>query len=141
MYTHCKNLFGVTKLVLLKVSVGAIVLEGLIEQFIVMAGAEPYNDDSTFDAEEKTQRGYCALVLLEFAILSFLYYYAYSQKITAPPASSNSNAQVNSSSSASEERMSFCGFLCAIFSFRDVFGLLTYNDTLAEPLTAVQQKL
>jgi hypothetical protein len=45
--------------VLLKVSVGAIVVEGLIEQFIVMAGASPYSDDSTFNTEEQTQRGYC----------------------------------------------------------------------------------
>lgn len=59
MFTHCRNLYGVVKLVLLKLSVGAIVLEGLIEQFIVMADAQPYNDDSTYSSEEKTQRGYC----------------------------------------------------------------------------------
>lgn len=65
VYSHCRNLFGVTKLVLLKVSVGAIVLQGLVEQFLVMADAEPYSDDGTFDAEQKTQRGYCEQSLQE----------------------------------------------------------------------------
>ncbi len=76
-----------------------------------------------------------ALVLLEFAVLSFVYYYAYSYKITAPPASSV-NHQSAQGSNYGGEKMSFCSFVCAILSFGDVFGLLTYKeDSLSEPLT------
>jgi hypothetical protein len=39
--------------------VGLIVLEGLIVQFMTVTGDEPYNDDSTWSAEEQTIRGYC----------------------------------------------------------------------------------
>ena len=47
------------KAFLLKVSVGLIVLQGLIVQFMSVADSEPYNDDSDWSAEEKTVRGYC----------------------------------------------------------------------------------
>ena len=46
MYDHCINLFGVLKLVLLKVSVGAIVLQGLIENML-------------FSGQEDSLRAYC----------------------------------------------------------------------------------
>lgn len=62
VYAHSSNLFGLVKLLLLKCSVGLIVLEGLICSFLVNSGKTPYNDDDgddTYDAEEKTQRGYC----------------------------------------------------------------------------------
>lgn len=130
VYANCKNLYGIVKLLLLKFSVGMIVLEGLIEQFIVLAGASPYGDDGPYDTAENTQREYCALVLLEFAIISLVYYYAYSYKITAPPASS-SNTNVTA-----VEGLSFGSFMCQVFAFTDVFGLLTYTDAMNEPLTA-----
>jgi hypothetical protein len=36
--------------------------QGLICNFLVASGKEPYNDDDgddTYDADQKTQRGYC----------------------------------------------------------------------------------
>ena len=59
VYANCKNLYGIVKLLLLKFSVGMIVLEGLIEQFIVLAGVSPYDDDGPYDTAENTQREYC----------------------------------------------------------------------------------
>ena len=58
------NLFGIVKLLLLKVSVGAIVVQGLIESFIYSSGASPYKDDDVFSAEEKTMRAYCESLYL-----------------------------------------------------------------------------
>jgi len=55
-------LFGLTKLLLLKCSVGLIVLEGLIANFLISSGRSPYSSDDgddRYDTEEKTQRGYC----------------------------------------------------------------------------------
>jgi len=59
IFEHCTNLFGVVKLLLLKVSVGAIVVQGLIESFVFSSGASPYGDDDEFSAEDKTLRAYC----------------------------------------------------------------------------------
>jgi hypothetical protein len=59
VYNDCVNLFGIVKFALLKFSVGLIVLQGLVVQFMVAADAQPYNDDNNWTAEEKTQRGYC----------------------------------------------------------------------------------
>ena len=59
VFEHCTNLFGVVKLVLLKVSVGAIVVQGLAENFLYSSGTSPYHDDDRYDAEDKTLRAYC----------------------------------------------------------------------------------
>lgn len=75
------------KLLLLKTSVGLIVVQGLIEEFMYEGGVSPYNDDDTFNTRQKTQRGYCELVLLEFVLYSFLSLYAFSKTITPPPSS------------------------------------------------------
>jgi len=133
VYANCKNLYGIVKLLLLKFSVGMIVLEGLIEQFLVLTNSSPYGDDGSYDTAENTQREYCALVLLEFAIISLVYWYAYSYKITAPPV--NGNANNNSTKITAVEGMTFGTFLCQIFAITDVFGLLTFTDSMNEPLT------
>jgi hypothetical protein len=67
VYTHTTNLFGLVKLFLLKFSVGLIVLEGLICNFLINSGKTPYNSDDgddSYDADEKTQRGYCKFCVM-----------------------------------------------------------------------------
>jgi hypothetical protein len=59
VFEQCTNLFGVVKLILLKISVGAIVVQGLIESFLYTSGTSPFKDDDTYDSEEKTLRAYC----------------------------------------------------------------------------------
>jgi hypothetical protein len=61
VYEHCINLFGVLKLALLKISVGAIVLQGLIENVLFSNGSITYTDDDTYSAEQKSMRAYCEL--------------------------------------------------------------------------------
>lgn len=46
------------KAFLLKFSVTLIVLEGLVAQFMTVTGAEPYVDDDSWSANNKTVRGY-----------------------------------------------------------------------------------
>jgi hypothetical protein len=59
---------------MLKISVGLIVLEGLIAQFMTVTGDEPYGDDSDWNAEEQTLRGYCKFVKFSFCMpLTFLF--------------------------------------------------------------------
>lgn len=69
-------------------------------------------------------------MLLEFAIISLVYYYAYSYKITAPPAGSQS------SNVTAVDGLTFGTFVCQVLSITDVFGLLNYTDAMNEPLTA-----
>ena len=59
VFEHCTNLFGVVKLILLKVSVGAIVIQGLAESFLYSSGTSPFKDDDAYNAEDKTLRAYC----------------------------------------------------------------------------------
>ncbi len=73
LFEHAKNLFGLTKLFLLKCSVGLIVLEGLIANFLVNSGKSPYSSDDgddMYNMEEKTQRGYCKF-LTSFLVSGF----------------------------------------------------------------------
>jgi len=84
VFSYCTNLFGVMKLVLLKICVGVIVIQGLIATFLYSSGATPYQDDDNRSAEDKTQRAYCLLVLCEFALLSVFYYYAFGAHVITP---------------------------------------------------------
>ena len=54
-----KNIAGVLKFLVIKVSVGAIVVQGLVAQFLSVTATSPYVDDDHFTADEKTTRGYC----------------------------------------------------------------------------------
>ena len=60
VYEYLINLFGVLKLALLKVSIGAIVIQGLIENILYSTGSLSYDDDDAHSAQEKSMRVYCA---------------------------------------------------------------------------------
>lgn len=59
MYEYCINLFGVLKLVLLKATVGLIVVQGLIESILYSSGKASYDHDDTYTGEQKALRAYC----------------------------------------------------------------------------------
>lgn len=59
MYEHCINLYGVLKLVLLKATVGLIVVQGLIESILYSSGSVSYEHDDTYTGEQKALRAYC----------------------------------------------------------------------------------
>jgi len=125
IFTHCTNLYGIMKFILLKFSVGLIVLQGIVETIMVSFKAEPYADDSNWSAEDKTIRGYCFLVLLEFVVLCLPYLWAYTYTISDPPKPiENSNPSPN-----------FFSFYCKVLNVFDVCGVLTYNDDINTPLT------
>lgn len=127
IFTHCTNLYGVTKILLLKCSVGLIVVQGIVEALMVATNSEPYTDDSTWNSEDKTIRGYCFLVLLEFVILCLPYLWAYTYTISDPPKPIHEqNATVVNS---------FFGFYCKVLNVFDVCGVLTYKDEINAPLT------
>ena len=53
-----KNISGVFKFLVIKFSVGLIVAQGLVAQFLTITGSSPYVDDDHLSAKEKTIRGY-----------------------------------------------------------------------------------
>ena len=59
VYSETKNIAGVAKFLMIKMSVGAIVFLGLIATFLIAANKTPYVDDTTYDTSDKTYRGYC----------------------------------------------------------------------------------
>lgn len=147
IYASCTNIFGLMKFSMLKISVTLIVLQGLIESFMISAGSEPYNDDDKLSSEEKTTRGYCMLVLIEFVVLCFPYMYAYTYTITeasdllttpvlpadAEKAKNNTSQEISSKSNTGTkyqypESTNFCTFLCRMLGIFDVFYELTYKE-------------
>jgi hypothetical protein len=87
MYGVSKNLMATFKLLLLKFSVGLIVIQGLIEEILWVLQVIPISPSSLYSAEDRSQRFYCFIVLLEYAFLAIAVYYAYSPEIK--PASIN----------------------------------------------------
>ena len=59
LFEHCLNFHGVLKLVLLKVSIGAIVVEGLIENLLYTNGEINLGSDDVHSAADKALRAYC----------------------------------------------------------------------------------
>jgi hypothetical protein len=75
VYGDCVNIFGIVKFALLKFSVGLVVLQGLVSQFMIESGKEPFNDDNTWSAQQKTERGYCksiSSIALYFLLISLV---------------------------------------------------------------------
>lgn len=61
LYDETKNINGVAKFLLVKVSVGMIILLGLVAQFLITANKAPYVDDSNYSVADKTTRAECKL--------------------------------------------------------------------------------
>lgn len=121
-------MFNVWKVLLLKFSIGLLVLEGLIAEFMVSFNAEPYDDDDTHDAEDKTYRGYTSLVLIEYAIMSLPYLCLWAMKVT-PPAAGQGDKAVTTAP------LTFGEYLCRVTALWDIFGLLGTDNSLNQPLT------
>jgi len=80
VFDRSTNLFGISKLFLLKFSVTLIVMQGLIANILVTTHTGPYSDDDgddRYNENDKTIRGYCSLVLLELLGLSLPYFLSY----------------------------------------------------------------
>jgi membrane protease YdiL (CAAX protease family) len=51
-----ENINGTCKILLIKVSVGAIVVQGLVEEFLFAGGVLDVKDTDRYSAEERAQR-------------------------------------------------------------------------------------
>eukprot|EP00598_Pedospumella_elongata_P004442 CAMPEP_0184981192 /NCGR_PEP_ID=MMETSP1098-20130426/11024_1 /TAXON_ID=89044 /ORGANISM="Spumella elongata, Strain CCAP 955/1" /LENGTH=321 /DNA_ID=CAMNT_0027504735 /DNA_START=68 /DNA_END=1033 /DNA_ORIENTATION=+ len=136
IYEYAKNLFGLVKLFLLKCSVGLIVVEGLIANFLISTNKSPASaddGDDNYGTEAKTLRGYCTLVLIELVIISFVYMYAFGAVKIHPssaPGFDNRNAK-------NGETVSFFPFYLDTLKFWDLYGTHKLTSELRSPLNPV----
>lgn len=93
LFRYCKNLYGILKFFLLKVSVGTVVIMGLVQTILIEREIHVYNDDDNFSAVEKIQRTYYFLSLLIFAVLTIPYIYAFNYQINSLDMSTILNSQ------------------------------------------------
>jgi len=154
------NLLGTSKIVLLKISVGLIVIQGLIEEFLYAFGVITVESSSTFSGKERAQRFYCFIVLVEYSLLSAAVYYAYAAEIK--PNERHSKARVTSiggdggdearkaegqflpnlatdtiqvsTDSALRPQLTFYEYVCGVFAFADVFYSAPYAADIERPL-------
>lgn len=132
VYDETKNVAGVAKFLMIKLSVGAIVFLGLITTLIISANKTPYVDDSTYDTSEKTIRGYCALVEILFVGIGCIMLYAFTSKIT-PPEKVPDIPKV--------EVSGCCGlFYEVFFKYFDSLGSLTYSVPAAASTDGFQKE-
>lgn len=61
VYSNLKNLNGVLKVFLLKISVGLITLQGIIVECLIAFGGNPYNSNSQYSADDRLQRNFCKI--------------------------------------------------------------------------------
>eukprot|EP01038_Epipyxis_sp_PR26KG_P014181 gene14181-19030_t len=129
LYSYTTNIGVVFKLIFLKFSVGIIVLQGLIEEFISSFDKSiNYSDDLPYSDDFQALRVYCFLVLLQFTLLSPFYYCAYSSTIEASK-STNNNSSPTTITTSSSTPLTLCGFFCKVCDIRDIFGVLALDET------------
>merc|ERR1712196_250456 len=79
------NIFGIGKLLLIKVTVGIITIGFIVVSLINSdGGSSQYSDDSAYSKEDKTYRAYAVSVLIIFGVLCIPYYLAFARKIQKP---------------------------------------------------------
>lgn len=146
------NLWGIPKIALLKFCVGLIVIQGLIEQFLFASNTVTVKASDNYSAEDRAQMIYCFLVVAEYFVLSYAYYWAYSKDILPPgvPLLQNDETegqdgdkvkgqQVSESQSSAGEAqvdITFSEFIAQVLDPRDVWkNLNPSSDGLTTPLT------
>jgi len=132
---HCANIYGTVKIFLLKICVGAIVLQGLAELVLAEYAPTTAQEDDWTGGTYKYLRVYCLLVLAEYALLTPLFYYAYGSNIsprTLEPR--DGKAPPPFDAAVYRPPLTFSDFLREIFSFSDTFKNLSYDkESLLSP--------
>lgn len=151
IYEHTLNLHGISKIWLLKFSVGLIVIQGLIEQFLFDAHVLDIKDSSNYSAEDRAQMIYCFVVLCEYFLLSYFFYWAYSKGIQLPSdtsptedgfasdqkhLSTGTGGDVDPIPENSEQvDIPFTEYLSRVFTVSNTLANLDPGDTLKQRLT------
>lgn len=143
---HCSNIYGTVKIFLLKICVGAIVIQGLVELVLSEYGSDADQADDWTGQSYKYLRVYCLLVLAEYSLLTPIMYYGYGSKITlqltnGAIGAGGGGGQVKAvapfDDAVYRPSMTFYDFLREILYFSDTFKNLSYDKEalLSTPLS------
>jgi len=86
LYDKCDGLYVATKFIVIKISVGLILIEDIVQQYLYTSGIVSISDDfgsEVYSEEEKFVRIYCLIALVECAILSWFLFYGFTPPLEA----------------------------------------------------------
>jgi len=84
LYDECCGLSVAMKFVVIKISVGIILIEDAVQQFLYSSGAISISDDvglNHLTEEEKFIRIYCLIAIVECALLSIVMYFGFTKPL------------------------------------------------------------
>lgn len=132
---QCANIYGTVKIFLLKICVGAIVLQGLAELVLSQYSSAADQADDWTDESYKYLRVYCLLVLAEYTLLAPLFYYGYGSKISPRTLDETRDKNAPFDPTVYRPPLTFYDFLKEIGNFSDTFKSLSYDkESLLTPV-------
>lgn len=113
----CGNFNGTYKLLLVKASVGAIVIQGIIFDLLLTFNAK-IEDEKGLSEEDNAQQLQCYVLLWEYCIVSALLYCAYGAEMVPLKDDGNSS---DDTALHEKSALTFQEFRSRVFSLRDTF--------------------
>lgn len=125
------NINGLYKLMLIKISVVLIVLQGLIFQILEVLDSVKTKSSDDFSRDEMLTRSFCLIVLIEYVVVSFFLYLAFAKVVVKNDAiASKIDVEVAAPAptvTSSASNVSCCAFLCDVLSFSDIIPTISTN--------------
>lgn len=129
LYNVSGNVNGTCKIILLKVSVGAMVAQGLIEELLYSSGTLDIRATDEYSAEQRAQRALCFAVLIEYSVFSLLVYWAFASEISPSEAGDRSVTHINPND---RPDISWNEWVRRVFRIMDLFDGLTPSVGVVE---------
>lgn len=131
------NIYGVLKFLVLKISVGLIVVQGLIVDIIIALNKVTLQPDDTYSPNDRALRVYLFLVLLEYLFISLVMTIAFSKEMlpSIRKRSSSGFSPVDNPKAFDLADITFHEFFMKVIRFQDVFGVLTFPQPVNVPLS------
>lgn len=117
IYEFNKNLNAITKLLVIKLSVGLIVSQGIIVEVLIATNSLNLSDSAPFTAGERAIRILCVILLIEYAILSLVMYATYSLEIIPSELDSNEDNPIV----VQKLDISYFEYIRRLFMFHDIY--------------------
>jgi len=127
----CVNLKAIMKMFLVKSSTGLMVIQGLLVQFACLAKKCTVKSSgagfSQFNTDDTALRIFSILLLIEYIVLTVLFWLAFSPEMDPPPTLPEPEAK----KALEKVDISLCAFLCNIFRFSDGFNDFNLDESLS----------
>lgn len=137
-----ENILGFPKIFLVKLSIVFIVLQYLILEVLNFYNLSYQESANGWSKEDRSQRLYCFVVLIEYGIMSIFLYLFYGGELTRNTELEGTlNTGFRTPSQATIEQgfynpeqgltanVTFCGFLCDVLNYPDMYNSLSLTST------------